>query len=109
MAYIVSYFFHELSTSVYMSWIIYFKWRFEWEITQVGIYISVVGITVGFFQGVLLHPITRMMKVGRSEERRTGGATDGSCEETTVYCYSTIINNLPLVASLIVEAAPLYV
>ncbi|GMH71835.1 hypothetical protein TrRE_jg6768 [Triparma retinervis] len=62
MAYILPYFLHEISTAVYMSWILYFEWRFSWDITQVGIYISVVGIVVGAFQGLLLRPFTSKLK-----------------------------------------------
>ena len=41
------------------------------------------------------------LQVRGSEERRTGVAKDGRSEVTTVYYYSTLTSNLPLVASLL--------
>ena len=40
-AYTIVYFFHELSDTVYMTWILYFAWRYGWTFVKIGCYISI--------------------------------------------------------------------
>ena len=60
--FIVPFFFHELGTTVFMSWILYLDYRFNWSIPKIGIFLMAIGITVGVFQGLLLKPLTLKMK-----------------------------------------------
>ena len=57
-AYTCVYFFHEVADAVYMTWIIYFDWRYGWSFVKIGAYISVVGVVVGLFQGFVLKYVT---------------------------------------------------
>jgi DHA1 family tetracycline resistance protein-like MFS transporter len=62
LSYAIPFFLHELSTTVYMSWILYLEWRYSFTVPQIGIFLSSIGIVVGVFQGTLLKPTTVYLK-----------------------------------------------
>jgi len=73
--YLFAFLLHEVSTAVYLSWILYLQWRFLWSAARVGIFLSAIGVVVGVTQGLLLRPTSAALQrwVGETYERAVVG------------------------------------